>query len=510
MRRPCAASASALWQASARQWQQSVRSASLKTTTLSPHASARAPRAGPQNERGSHGFHARSHISRRSAAHHPRQRRLSALSARGGFLRLGAAARREPRLPDAVGAELGDRRPDQGRVPPPAQALRPRDSPRYGLCLLRVSRRRRCAAWRLHTLQRAPRRHAMLRAGLLGGRTIRAPGLHEFGGAGSGSLHLQDARPASHRSGLPADQRAAEKPARESRFPAGRARQGLSADRRRMARPRAIRFARGRSTASVSARIDAGRRVSRVILFAVAVLAAASALAAPVAKPAGAGIDFARADAMIELKPALAPYHAPSGPEADGSLWYMMNAVNQSVRPVTRILIAGEPPDAALRLLPLRARPVIRQIASSDAEVTVESARSYGRHGWRVTIPPATSVALAVRMQNADAAPSVVAWTEPAIISHIRQLAVFMAAVEGLIAAAVMVTAGLAFMTGHLAPRWAALTLTAIFFTRLADTGVLDAGWSTAVGGPYGMSAMIAGLALAAGLKLTDVVVPVD
>jgi diguanylate cyclase (GGDEF)-like protein len=250
--------------------------------------------------------------------------------------------------------------------------------------------------------------------------------------------------------------------------------------------------------------------VSRFILFAVAVLAAASALAAPAVKPAGSGIDFARADAMIELKPALAPYHAPSGPEADGSLWYMMNAVNQSVRPVTRILIAGEPPDAALRPLPLRARPVIRQIASSDAEVTVESARAYGRHGWRVTIPPATSVALAVRMQNADAAPSVVAWTEPAIISHIRQLAVFMAAVEGLIAAAVMVTAGLAFMTGHLAPRWAALTLTAIFFTRLADTGVLDAGWSTAVGGPYGMSAMIAGLALAAGLKLTDVVVPVD
>ena len=52
--------------------------------------------------------------------------------------------------------------------------------------------------------------------------------------------------------------------------------------------------------------------------------------------------------------------------------------------------------------------------------------------------------------------------------------------------------------------------MTAIFFTRLADTGVFDAGWSTAVGGPYGISAAIAGLALAAGLRLTDVVVPVD
>lgn len=251
------------------------------------------------------------------------------------------------------------------------------------------------------------------------------------------------------------------------------------------------------------------RRVAAVcaLFAATAAIAAAPALKAPHDR---SGIDFARADAMIELKPALSPYHAPSQQEPDGSFWYMMNAVNQSVHPVTRILIAGEPPNAALRLLPLHGRPVIRQIASSDAEVTVESARAYGRHAWRVTIPPATSVALAIRMQNADAEPSVVAWTEPAIISHIRQLAVFMAAVEGLIAAAVMIAAGLAFMTGHAAPRWAALTLTAIFFTRLADTGVLDAGWSTAVGGPYGTAAMIAGLALAAGLRLADVVVPVD
>jgi diguanylate cyclase (GGDEF)-like protein len=223
-----------------------------------------------------------------------------------------------------------------------------------------------------------------------------------------------------------------------------------------------------------------------------------------------AGIDFARSDAVIDLKPALSPYRTPSGPETDGSLWYMLTAANQSVRPVTRILLAGEPANAGLRFFPLRARPAIRQIASSDAEVGVESGRAYGRHAWRVTIPPATSVALAVRLQSADARPSLLAWTEPAIISHIRQLAVFMAAVEGLIGAAMLVTAGLAFMTGHSAPRWAALTLLAIFFTRLADIGVLDAGGTTAVGGPYGMSAMIAGLALAAGLRLTDIVVPVD
>jgi len=263
----------------------------------------------------------------------------------------------------------------------------------------------------------------------------------------------------------------------------------------------------------VSPRIDAGLHVSRLIFLALAffaVAASAAPLAVPQAAHDRASIDFARADALVDLKSALSPYRAPAGPESDGSSWFMMTAANQSVRPVTRILLAGEPPNAALRFFPLRARPAIRQIASSDAEVGVESARAYGRHAWRVTIPPATSVALAIRLQTADAQPSVMAWTEPAIISHIRQLAVFMAAVEGLIGAAMLVTAGLAFMTGHAAPRWAALTLLAIFFTRLSDTGVLDAGWGTAVGGPYGMSAMIVGLALAAGLRLADIVVPVD
>ncbi len=252
----------------------------------------------------------------------------------------------------------------------------------------------------------------------------------------------------------------------------------------------------------------------RLFLFLASLVLVASASAAPFAVPKEArghsSLNFANADAMLDLKDVLSPYHAPSGPEADGSSWFMMTALNQSVRPVTRILIAGEPPNAALRLFPLRGRPTIRQIASSDSDVDVESARAYGRHAWRVTIPPATSVALAVRMDNAQAGPSVQAWTEPAVISHIRQLAVFMAAVEGLIACAMLVTAGLALMTGHLAPRWAAITLLLLFLSRLATTGVFDAGWTTAVGGPYGMSAMIAGLALAAGLRLTDVVVPVD
>jgi diguanylate cyclase (GGDEF)-like protein/PAS domain S-box-containing protein len=249
------------------------------------------------------------------------------------------------------------------------------------------------------------------------------------------------------------------------------------------------------------------------LLFAsvvVALCAAPAPMTIPQEARSHASLDFATHDAMIELGGVLSPYHAPAGAAPDGSRWYMMTAANQSVRPVTRILIAGEPPDAALHVFPPRGRPLIRQIASSDSAVSVESARAYGRHAWRITIPPATSVALAVRLENAQSQPSVQAWTEPAIISHIRQFAVFMAAVEGLIAAAVLVTAGLAFMTGHIAPRWAALTLLAIFLSRLASTGAFDAGWTTVVGGPYGLSAMIAGLALVAGLRLADIVAPVE
>ncbi|HEY1631985.1 MAG TPA: GGDEF and EAL domain-containing protein [Rhizomicrobium sp.] len=241
-------------------------------------------------------------------------------------------------------------------------------------------------------------------------------------------------------------------------------------------------------------------------------MAAMAATAAPVMVPKEArshgSLDFANPDSMLDLKEALSPYQAP---EKDGSRWFMLTAVNQSVKPVMRILLAGEPPDSSLKLFPMRGRPLIRQIASSDSDVSVESARAYGRHTWRVTIPPATSVALAIRMENAQSdQPTVQAWTEPAIISHIRQLSIFMAAVEGLIAAAVLVTAGLALMTGHLAPRWAAVTLLLLFFSRLATTGAFDTGWRTSVGGPYGLQAMIAGLALAAGLRLADIVAPVD
>lgn len=221
-------------------------------------------------------------------------------------------------------------------------------------------------------------------------------------------------------------------------------------------------------------------------------------------------INFAGNTAQIELKAALLPYQAPSGAEADGSSWFMMTAMNDTIRPATRILIAGQPPDAGLHFFPLPARPSIRQVASSDAGVTVERAPAYGRSSYRVTIPPATSVALAIRVANSNSPPAVVAWTEPALVAHNRKLSIFVAAVAGLIAAAFVIAAGLAVMTGHATPRWSAVTLGMLFLTRLISAGMFDADWVTAVGGPYGISALAFGLLLAAGIKLADTVVPME
>lgn len=219
-------------------------------------------------------------------------------------------------------------------------------------------------------------------------------------------------------------------------------------------------------------------------------------------------VEFSDSAPLIELKAVLSPYHAASNFEADGSRWQIVTVANQMTRPVTRILVAEEPNDAVLRVFPRRARPAIRQIASSDPDVIAEPAQAYGRHAFRVTIPAARSVSLALKLSDADERPAVAAWNEGALAAHNRQLAVLFAAVAGLIAAALAITTGLAVMTGHAAPRWGALTMLAIFLSRLSTTGMFDSVGATNIGGPYGLSAMLAGLSLAAGLCLTDTIAP--
>lgn len=240
------------------------------------------------------------------------------------------------------------------------------------------------------------------------------------------------------------------------------------------------------------------------ILFSGVAFAVAPALPPIVQKT---GFDFNDPRGAVELGAWLKPYHAPAGAEQDGSSWYTMTATNTAERPATRIIFAVQPPGAVLRIMPRHGPASLLQVASSDAGVTVDPARAFGRHAFTVTIPPATTATLAVRIINADAQPSVRAWTIPALVLQNRQLAIFFAAVAGLIAASIAITTGVAVMTAHDASRWAAIVLVAIFFAELAGSGLFGTGW-IAVGGPYGFSALMLGLTLAAAFRLVDLITP--
>jgi diguanylate cyclase (GGDEF)-like protein len=253
----------------------------------------------------------------------------------------------------------------------------------------------------------------------------------------------------------------------------------------------------------------------RIVFACVALLAAAPALAAPpAAKPASQAnqapqVNFGKTDNVLELKSALSPYKAPGGAEDDGSRWYIVQVSNDTVRPATRVLLAGQPPRAALSLLPRRTRPAILALASSDSGTVVETASAYGRRAWRVIVPPVSTVGLAIRVGSADSPPAIGAWTEPALSSHNRQLAIFITAVGALIAAAALITGGLAVLIGHAAPRWVAITLLMLLASWLSGTGMFDGNLATRIGGPFGLSAFLTALALAAGTQLANAIIPV-
>ncbi|MCX7280853.1 MAG: hypothetical protein NTX21_04730, partial [Alphaproteobacteria bacterium] len=235
----------------------------------------------------------------------------------------------------------------------------------------------------------------------------------------------------------------------------------------------------------------------RIVFACFVLLAGGPALAAPpVAKPASQEnqapqVNFGKTENVLELKSALLPYKAPGGAEDDGSRWYIVQVSNDTVRPATRVLLAGQPPRAALSLLPRRTRPAILAVASSDSGTVVETASAYGRRAWRVIVPPVSTVGLAIRVGSADSPPAIGAWTEPALSSHNRQLAIFITAVGALIAAAALITGGLAVLIGHAAPRWVAITLLMLLASWLSGTGMFDGNLATRIGGPFGLSAFL-------------------
>jgi diguanylate cyclase (GGDEF)-like protein len=243
--------------------------------------------------------------------------------------------------------------------------------------------------------------------------------------------------------------------------------------------------------------------------------AAPAVAAAPVdddaAKAGGPAVNFGKSDNVLPLKYVLTPYHAPSGTteEDGGASWYMLQVANDSVRPATRVLLAGQPPRMALSLLPHHTRPAILAVASSSSGTVVETATAYGHRAWRVTVPPVTTVSLAIRVGAAAHPPALFAWTEPALAAHNRQLAIFITGVAALIGAAALIMSGLAVLIGHAAPRWVALTLVLLLLSWLSGTGMFDASLATGIGGPYGLSALLTALTLVAGARLANVIIPV-
>lgn len=240
----------------------------------------------------------------------------------------------------------------------------------------------------------------------------------------------------------------------------------------------------------------------------VCLLFATLAAGAPPPSQKSAGVDFGGRDAVIELRDSLGPYKMPASAKPKASSWYSLYVSNSSARPATRILQAGQSSVIALDILPHATRPAIVSLASPDPGAIVESAKAYGGRAYRVSVPPGGIIGLAVEVANAETPPSLLAWTEPALAAHNRRLAIFIAAVAGLIFAAAAITGGLAVMTGHKPPMWAAMTLTLVLLTRLAGTGMFDASLATHVGGPFGLTALFAGLSLAAGARLGDTIVP--
>ena len=248
--------------------------------------------------------------------------------------------------------------------------------------------------------------------------------------------------------------------------------------------------------------------MKRLTLAALAAAFLFGAQAAPAPAPAPHSVSFGGPAGVIELKQTLGPYKPPPGNKSASADWYTFTAVNESNRPAIRVLLAGQPPDIGLGVLPRATRPAILQVASTNSSVVIEATSAYGRHAYRVAIPAATSAPLAVRIVGAQSPPSLLAWTEPALAAYNRQLAIFVAAVAALIAAAAAIAAGLAVMTHHGPPRWAALTLLLMLLTRLAVVRMFDGSLVTSVGGPYGLIALFAGLTLAAGARLVDLIVP--
>ena len=143
-------------------------------------------------------------VSFSEAAAGDRRRRGCTLRApqSGDYAEWAALARSEPRLPDALGADLAGRRSHPRRLPPAPQALCRGSAQRSRLCLPDLPQRRQCAGRRADARQYPPRRRAGRLHRLLDRRALRPQGLHDRGGARADPVLFRHAAAASPGGGL--------------------------------------------------------------------------------------------------------------------------------------------------------------------------------------------------------------------------------------------------------------------------------------------------------------------
>ena len=218
---------------------------------------------------------------------------------------------------------------------------------------------------------------------------------------------------------------------------------------------------------------------------------------------AGSALDLATPEAVVDVGSSLAT-HSVRDPKDPESAWFTLAVQNRTTAPVVRVLAAADQPGASLAFAPTRMRPTIAEAAVSNSGVVIERAPGFGLNAFRVVMPPTQAATLALRIEGVKGLPSLLAWSEPALIAHNRQVSVLMGLVSGLLIAAAAFAAGAAVLSGRLFARWAALFLAAIFLAQLAGVGFFDDSWLTAIAGPYGLFALALSVALAGGIRLVD------
>jgi diguanylate cyclase (GGDEF)-like protein len=245
------------------------------------------------------------------------------------------------------------------------------------------------------------------------------------------------------------------------------------------------------------------------LLAAFILFAAASVVRADEAPRENTALDFAVTPPVIDLGPSALPRGLKDPSDPNGA-WFTLAIQNRGATPVARVLTAVDSPGTALAFAPRQGRPMLVEAAVSDASVVIERAIAFGPDAFRVLVPAGRVATLALHLENVEARPSLLAWTEPALIANNRQTAVLVGLVSGLLTAAMAFAAGAAVLSSRIFPRWAAVFLFGVLLAELTEAGVFDASALSAVRGPYALFALAISVAVAAGIRLVDYVAPFE